>query len=74
MMVRKVREEGPRELLLEFPTRAGECSVGPFTETRYTGLWGKATDSVKYVWGFKSTSSGEMSRVKAGCVWSSAVS
>ena len=71
-MVRKGRQEGPRELLLEFPSRAGECSVGPSPETRYTGFGGKAVDSAKRVWCFRSASSGETSRVKAGCVWSSA--
>ena len=71
-MVRKGREEGPRESLLEFPRRAGECSVRPFPETRNIGFGGKATGSVRRVWCFRSVSSGEMPRVKAGCVWISA--
>ena len=40
-MVRKGKQEGPRELLLKFPSRAGECSVGPFPETRYIVLGGR---------------------------------
>lgn len=61
-MVRKGRDAGCRESLLEFPTRAGGCLVGTFTEAGCSRSGGKAVDSVMCVRCFRSTSSGETSR------------